>query len=211
MTSKLLRKCSSLNEDGVSVPYFLYQMLLNRILGRKLLLHQKVRLIHRENVDIQGFLQVGIQGYGFLDRDDRTLLNIAGKLSVSGRFSIMRGARLDIGKNAICTLRSGFIGPFTRLIIQHGLDIGADCAIAWNCEFLDDDFHQIEGVSGTGEAISIGSHVWVGSGCKFLRGAKVADGSIVAANSLVNKAFTEPNVLLAGTPAKIVKRDVKWS
>jgi len=61
-----------------------------------------------------------------------------------------------------------------------------------------------------GENIIIGNHVWSGLNSIFLKGARVADNSIIGANSLVNKKFHEENVIIAGSPAKIVKRGVNW-
>ena len=56
----------------------------------------------------------------------------------------------------------------------------------------------------------IGNHVWSGLNSIFLKGAKVSDNSIVGANSVINKNFVEENVVIAGNPAKIVKRGVNW-
>ena len=60
------------------------------------------------------------------------------------------------------------------------------------------------------DEIVIGDHVWIGYGCKILSGAHIGTGSIVGAGSLVNKKFPN-NVLIAGIPAKILRRNVAWS
>ncbi len=39
----------------------------------------------------------------------------------------------------------------------------------------------------------------------MLEGIKVADNISIGVNSTVNKSFEEKNVIIAGTPAKIVK------
>jgi len=44
----------------------------------------------------------------------------------------------------------------------------------------------------------------------IFKGAKVSDNSIVGANSVINKKFVEENVVIAGNPAKIIKRGVNW-
>ena len=38
----------------------------------------------------------------------------------------------------------------------------------------------------------------------------IADNSIVGWGSIVTKEFNEPNVIIAGIPAKIVKRGINW-
>ena len=51
------------------------------------------------------------------------------------------------------------------------------------------------------EAITIGNDVWLASNVTILKGVAIADGAVVAANSLVNKDIG-PNEIWAGTPAK---------
>ena len=58
--------------------------------------------------------------------------------------------------------------------------------------------------------ICIGNHVWLATGCMLLKGANIADNSVVGARSIVNKKFDKPNVVIAGVPAKIVKENVNW-
>lgn len=54
------------------------------------------------------------------------------------------------------------------------------------------------------EPIHIGNNVWIGAGSIILPGVNIADGSIIAANSVVNCDIPE-NVLYAGTPAVFKK------
>ena len=42
------------------------------------------------------------------------------------------------------------------------------------------------------------------------KNVKIADNSIVGWGSIVTKEFNEPNVIIAGIPAKIVKRGINW-
>lgn len=58
--------------------------------------------------------------------------------------------------------------------------------------------------------VIIGNHVWIMSRCIILKGSYLADGCAVAANSLVNKQFREQNVLIGGTPAKVMKENIRW-
>ena len=60
------------------------------------------------------------------------------------------------------------------------------------------------------EDVIIGNHVWIMSRCIILKGTYLADGCAVAANSLVNKKFEEENLLICGTPAKIMKHNIRW-
>lgn len=58
--------------------------------------------------------------------------------------------------------------------------------------------------------IEIGNHVWIAQGVSILKGAKIPSNCIVGAKSLVNKKFEEVNCIIAGIPAKIIKRGVNW-
>lgn len=52
---------------------------------------------------------------------------------------------------------------------------------------------------------SIGDNVWVGENVSILMGARVGNGSIVGANSVVNKTFPD-YCIIAGAPARIIKQ-----
>ena len=67
---------------------------------------------------------------------------------------------------------------------------------------------------------SIGNDVWIAAGAHVLRGVKVSDGAVIAANAVVTKDVP-PYAIVAGVPAKIVKYrfsddqiksllDIKW-
>ena len=152
---------------------------------------------------------------GFTHGKDITYLNIKGKLEILGKFSIGRGCRFDIGKDAIVQIGNGtYINPLTTVIIMHKLSIGEDCAIAWNCQILDEDFHKI-GYEGKKEnasnAITIGDKVWIGSHVSIYKGATIPKGCVVASNSVIREKFEEENVLIMGNPAKIIKRNITWT
>lgn len=53
--------------------------------------------------------------------------------------------------------------------------------------------------------ITIGKGSWIGAQCSILSGITIGSGSLVAANSVVNKTPEKDNILLAGTPAKLIK------
>ncbi len=210
---KLYRKCRNTESNFlVCVLFYFWYKLQNKDILR----HHKTVIKGINNIQTSGLLQIGTTQVGFSSRNDLTLLNVSGKLTVKGSFTIGRGCRLDIGKDAIVTLgKGGFINPFSKIIIQHGLEIGENCYISWDCQFLDEDFHSIDypgkNNSHKDRRIYIGDHVWIGSNVTVLKGSKIANGSVVAANSLVNSTFTDENVLLAGNPARIIKRDITWS
>lgn len=192
----------------ISFAYFTF------VKRKKILAHSNSVIRGINNIHLQGLLKIGLDYIGFIHSQDKTFLNIRGKLQVSGNFSIGRGCRFDIGPNAICTLGTeSYINPFTKIIVMHELSIGNQCAISWDCQILDEDFHSIiyeHQKRDLKPKIIIGNHVWIGSGCSIYKNTVISDGSVVAANSVVKGQFLEKNVLIAGNPAQIVKRNIAW-
>jgi len=124
---------------------------------------------------------------------------------------LFEGCKIEIGENFSC------VSLFLHLNDEKGLSviIGDHCLCATGVRIRPSDGHIIYDINtgellNRGEDIVIGNHVWMGLNSVFLKGAKVADNSIIGANSLVNKKFYEENVIIAGSPAKIVKRGVNW-
>lgn len=99
--------------------------------------------------------------------------------------------------------------PGSRLII------GRDCMFSYDIDMRTGDSHSLIS-SETGERynyakdIIIGDHVWIASHCILTKGVHLPRNSVVGTGSLVNKAFKEENTVLAGRPAKIVRRKVNW-
>jgi acetyltransferase-like isoleucine patch superfamily enzyme len=207
---RLYNKCRQ-----VESAYFLvlFRAFIYNLLKKKIIAHHTTTIKGLKNIKINGALEIGMGYFGFLHKSDRTLLNICGEMIVKGNLAIGRGCRFDIGSNAVAEFgNESYINPFSTLIIMHGLKIGNDCAISWNCQLLDEDFHQItyDGKQDNKKEILIGNHVWIGCGTHIYKGAIIPDGCVVAANSVVRGAINEKNVLIGGNPAKILKDNICW-
>lgn len=93
--------------------------------------------------------------------------------------------------------------------------IGDDCMFAFNITIRTGDFHTIV-ERGTCKVLNynadvvFGNHVWVASDVLICKNVRIADNSVVGARSVVTRHFDEPNVIIAGVPAKIVKRNINW-
>ncbi|GAA3904746.1 hypothetical protein GCM10022228_13690 [Halomonas cibimaris] len=61
--------------------------------------------------------------------------------------------------------------------------------------------HYIEG-----GPVIIGDNCWLGANAVILPEVKIGEHTIVAAGSVVTKSFPDSNQLLAGVPAKVVKK-----
>jgi len=57
--------------------------------------------------------------------------------------------------------------------------------------------------------IIIEDKVWIGKNTLILKGVKLGSGSIIAAGSVVTKDV-ESKSMVAGNPARVVKRNITW-
>ena len=58
--------------------------------------------------------------------------------------------------------------------------------------------------------IIIGDNVWIGNQVSILKNVIIPNNTIIGLRSIVTKKFTEENTLIAGNPAVITKRNIKW-
>lgn len=80
------------------------------------------------------------------------------------------------------------------IVVNGNARIGANCRI-YSCVVI--------GVRpGQSEAPTIGDDVYIGPGAKIYGDITIADGIVIGANSVVNKSFLEPNITIAGIPAR---------
>ena len=185
---------------------------------RPMVVGRRFRIRGARNITaVHGFVALGVNSYGFLDRSVSSLLNVQGTLLLDGRIAITGGNRWDIGKGASMQVKGpATFSPFTRVVVTDSLTIGGSAMVGWDVQMIDSDFHPTR-MSDDGPftysetGISIGEHVWIASRATVLAGTTIADGCIVAAGSVVRGHFTEPNCLIGGIPAKVVKRSVAWT
>jgi acetyltransferase-like isoleucine patch superfamily enzyme len=97
-----------------------------------------------------------------------------------------------------------------NVVISGNVKIGSNVLIAGYVSIIDanhnfDDVNKnINEQGGNKRDIEIGSDIWIGSHSVVLQGVKIADHSIIGANSTVTHDVNE-YVIVAGSPAKIVK------
>ena len=92
--------------------------------------------------------------------------------------------------------------------------IGERCLFSNDITFRTGDSHSILTLSGErvnqAEDITIGDHVWIGQQVVVLKGANIASESIVGTRALVTSKTFESNVVIGGSPAKVIKTGVMW-
>lgn len=93
------------------------------------------------------------------------------------------------------------------------VELGESCMVAPSCSLRSGDSHAIykDGIrTNPAKDIRFGSSFWLGERVMILKGIEIEADSVVAACSVVTKPFTQPSVVLAGVPARIVNEGIFW-
>jgi len=112
---------------------------------------------------------------------------------------------IDIGKNSI-------IGHGCYLSAKEGkkLLIGNGCMFSRNTKLMTSDGHFIYKngeIINQGSDIVVGNNVWLADNVTILKGVCIGDGSIAGINSTITKNV-ENNSIVAGNPARVIKKDI---
>lgn len=149
-----------------------------------------------------GSFSLGNKGY----------LSITGKCHMFGTFSVGRGIQFIV--NGDGKFGNHFVANANCIInANSNIIIGDDFLAGWGVTIIDADGHEIvsllEGEKQEDRGIIIGNHIWICSDAKLLKGTGICNDSIVAANALITKSFSQPNILIGGTN-KVLKENVTW-
>jgi acetyltransferase-like isoleucine patch superfamily enzyme len=149
----------------------------------------------------------------------------SGAIKIGDHCSIYAGCSFSVGVEGRVT-----VGDFTLLngalvMCEEKIDIGSHCLISWNVGMADSDFHPLDPAQRLIDAravapflkdrpprpklktvpVKICDNVWIGMNAVILKGVTIGENSVVAAGAVVTKTV-EPNVVVAGNPAVIVRR-----
>lgn len=135
-----------------------------------------------------------------------------------GKKCRLAGEIIVKGNNQTVTIgdETTFASVYLLCMENKDVTIGRHCMFSRNIEIRTSDAHALIDKRkrtrlNPAASIVIGDHVWVGVGALISKGTIIAADSVVGAASFVNKAFEESNVVIAGTPAKIIRRGVTWN
>ncbi|WP_026491353.1 acyltransferase [Butyrivibrio sp. XPD2002] len=95
------------------------------------------------------------------------------------------------------------------------LFIGNDCLFSYGITIRNADGHLIYSTNdynrtNRAKSIFIGDHVWVGQDALILKGTYIDSGSIIGGRSVISNKRIEHNSLWAGSPGRLLKKDVFW-
>ncbi len=168
-------------------------------------------LVMKKNVKV-GFFHTRIGEIGQVSFD-KTILQLArnSKLVLEQRAKLGPGTRVLIGKGGEVSIgENTFIAGNSKLICLNKIVIGSNCAISWDVQIMDSDFHGFVENGSPTKPISIGNNVWIGSRATIFKGVTIGDGAVIAGCSVVTKDVP-PNTMVAGNPAKVIREGISWS
>lgn len=140
------------------------------------------------------------------------LSNLVGLYSRTIIVTRATGAVIEIGNNV------GISGA--TIYARQKITIGDNTCIGGNSKILDNDFHPIDAETRSrllndpnggnsnlvaSKEINIGKNCFIGCNSIILKGTVLGDNCVVGAGAVVSGKF-EDNCVIAGNPAKIIKR-----
>lgn len=172
---------------------------LDRFKESLLLRYQKKVFLSRIKSNEQS---VVVLGYVSLSRCKS--LKIGKNVTIYPNVSFSGGGEIELGDNVQ-------IGEGTILYAHKKISIGNNVAVAGQCYIIDcnhgiekGNLMQNQALVFDEAGISIGNDVWIAAGCKIVKGAKINDGAVIGAMSLVNSEIPAYGIAV-GIPASVKK------
>jgi acetyltransferase-like isoleucine patch superfamily enzyme len=131
---------------------------------------------------------------------------------------IIAGSRITLGSGCIVIGRDVRNSPGINLNCRNGGKIifKKDALIASGVSINTDDCHTIYSVSDGrrlnpfGGVVFFDEHVWIGQQATIMGNSSIGKNTIIGAHSFVRGNEFPENVILAGTPARVVSEGVNW-
>lgn len=193
--------------EGIKLPVFIsYKVKLMRLKRSSIEINSEYKS--------RFMIKIGFNGTDEI-ASKKALLNLEnGKLIFKGGCSIAEGCVISVSNGGIIEFGRDFSANKNFFIsCNNHISFGDDEMLGWNVTFFDANGHPVyrEGkLKENTKPISIGNHVWIGSGAHILKGANIPDGSIVAYGSLVTSELKEPDSIYGGVPAQFLQNGIKW-
>ena len=174
-------------------------------------------LLNKDKITTSGPVFMNF-GTGIIGQKNKNQIVLGKNVRLSGWLTILDKGKITIGDFTI-------IGPHTVIQSWNNVTIGAYCMISPDVWIQDNNSHSIYAqdrlvdmlgsrdfndidvgiIEAVSKPIVIGNHVWIGRRAMIFKGVTIGDRAIVAAGSVVTHDVP-PDAIVAGKPAKIVKK-----
>lgn len=187
-------------------------------------LFKKIRNLGNQFLErfFYGINFISLGKYGFINKNAKVLgCRIYGNVSIAEGCKIIGGVSLKTASEIKIGKYTSVNGPNTDVFAQiNPIHIGSFTSIARNVSIQEfnhnyktiTSYSILQNIFGeekkadiySNGAIEIGHDVWIGTQCIILSGAKIGNGAIIAANSVVVGQIP-PYAICGGSPAKVLK------
>jgi acetyltransferase-like isoleucine patch superfamily enzyme len=162
------------------------------------------RLIIEKDSVIRRFSNISVISDSLMLLGEQTVIGENNSLYVARKSRMTVGKLTDFDKNTD-----------TRILNESVCEIGEDCMFSYDISIRGEDGHPIYDIE-SGDRINISknvkilNHVWIGMRTTILGGTNIGENCVVGACSLVKNSF-DSNLVIAGIPARKIRKDVCWS
>ncbi len=174
--------------------------------------HRQIHVVGKNNIVsyIPTGLFIHIYGEHNSINIDPSVQSFYGNISIGDINTPVNNCTVKIGKKCSCN--------GVNIVLYENdssVQIGEGCMFSYGIEIWASDSHSIidqktKQLLNLGKEIFIGNHVWVGMRTTILKNSHISNDCIIGAGAIVAGRFTEEHCVIAGNPAKIVKRGISW-
>lgn len=186
--------------------------------------HFRTRLhgVNKKNVQIAPnahlhlfMIKLGNKGsVGIMENRYNCIYLDHGTIVFEGSAALGLGFSLRVDHGGVLTIGNGFDANRNLFIsCTKQITIGEDALLGWNVSVRDSDGHTLiyeDGIQNTVAPVIIGNHVWICAHSHILKNTSIGNNCVLGYKSLLSHGSSENNVLWAGHPAKIIKRNISW-
>lgn len=162
-----------------------------------------------------GLIRIGFSNVALSSHHEWNVWNVKGTIIFEGTAIFGTGSRLFVGQNGHLTIGDNFILTAAgEICCAKEVSIGHNVLFSWDILLMDTDSHPIRNekneIINPDKPIHIGNNVWIGCRSLILKGTFISNDSVIGAETVVNKKFQIPSVIIAGSPANVVKNNIRW-
>lgn len=149
------------------------------------------------------------------------IANVYGGLVIIDRNNIIHKSNLTcingyktfirLGNNNLIWGMAAIVADLMGLIIGNNCLFGDGLVIRAGQTHSIIDITSGEFVNPIERIVTIGNHVWTALQVHISGRGSITENCIVGAKSFVNNVFNEQHCLIAGIPAKVIKKNVIWN
>lgn len=142
-----------------------------------------------------------------------------GTIEFGGKCNIGHGCKISVNKNGFLKIGSNFnVTAETSIITSKKISIGNNCLFSWDVLLMDTDFHKIKKnniIVNCDKEIIIGNNVWIGCRSTILKGTKIPDNTVIAANTVLAKNIITTShfggsIFCSNNESHEIRKDINW-